>query len=220
MKTVLFDMDGTIFDTERISYECWCQAAKILGLSINIDALIDDMYGLNNHTFAHFFTSRFGADFPYRELIAKREECVRNTLLQNGVPKKPGVPAVFEALRGRGYKLALVSSTVTSDILRFLSLADLDGTFDLVLGGDAIERGKPEPDCYLLAAKHLGAAPSECTVVEDSKNGILSGSRAGMRTVLIPDRQKPDAEMLAHANYQLQSLNELPSLLDKLENNA
>ena len=220
MKAVLFDMDGTIFDTERISYECWCQAAKTLGLPIDISTLIDDMYGLNNHTFAHFFTSRFGADFPYRELIARREECVRNTLLSNGVPKKPGVPAVFDALRARGYKLGLVSSTTTADILRYLSLADLDGTFDLVLGGDAIERGKPEPDCYLLAAERLGVAPADCTVVEDSKNGILSGSRAGMRTVLIPDRQRPDAEMLAHASHRLQSLDELAALLDSLEQNA
>ena len=217
MNAFLFDMDGTIFDTERISLECWEAAAKELGLPLCMTELIDEMYGLNRLTLADFFIQRFGSDFPYREFIDRRCAIMEERLACE-VPKKPGVPSVFAAIRSRGCKLALVSSTLTESILRYLSLAGLDKVFDLVLGGDAVKHGKPHPDCYLLAAKTLGVSPCDCFVVEDSKNGILAGSRAGMRTILVPDRQIPDEETCLHSAYRFASLCELEAHLDTLLN--
>ena len=217
MKAFLFDMDGTIFDTERISLECWEAAAQQLDLPLCMAEWIDELYGLNRLTLADFFIQRFGSDFPYREFIDRRCEIMEERLACE-IPKKPGVPSVFAAIRSRGCKLALVSSTLTESILRYLKRTELDQTFDLVLGGDGVDRGKPHPDCYLLAAKTLGVSPCDCFVVEDSKNGILAGSRAGMRTILVPDRQIPDEETCLHSTYRMESLCELEARLDPLLN--
>ena len=217
MNTVLFDMDGTIFDTEQISYDCWAKAIEDMHLPIDLEDLIEDMYGLNSHTFEIFFHNRFGVDFPARELTELRERYTVETIESGGLPLKPGVPRVFEELKALGCRMGLVSSTVCEVIERYLTLAGLEGVFDTIVGGDSVQKGKPEPFCYLLAAERLGVDAKDCIVVEDTKNGVLAGSRAGMRTVLIPDRQRPDAETLAHSTYQLSTLESLAELVRTIQ---
>ena len=215
MKAIFFDMDGTIFDSEYISFLSWSRAAKNLGLPIDMNELIGDMYGLNNYTLADFFRKRFGEDFSYVALIDEWARCVQEYIHTNGLPKKPGVPEVFAQLRERGYKLGLVSSTVKETILGHLKITNLEKVFDVIVSGDMVEHGKPAPDCYLMAAELVGAAPAECVVVEDSKNGILAGKRAGMLAVHVPDRQKEDADVIAARDACLKTLFELPAWIEE-----
>ena len=121
MNTILFDMDGTIFDSELISFLAWSQAAKKLDLPIDMNTLIGDMYGLNNNTLADFFLNRFGEDFPRLELINEWALGVQSYIHANGLPKKPGVPEIFSTLKSRGYKLGLVSSTIKQTITRVIN---------------------------------------------------------------------------------------------------
>lgn len=216
MKAVLFDMDGTVFDSEYISFLSWSQAGKNLCLDIDFNVLIEKMYGLNNHTLADFFRSLYGDTFPYRELIAEWARCVQEYIHTKGLPKKPGVPQIFDELRTMGLKLGLVSSTILETIQGHLQISGLSDAFDVIVAGDMIERGKPAPDCYLLAAERLGVSPEQCIVVEDSKNGILAGKRAGMLAVHVPDRQKPDTEVIAARDACLKTLFELPEFVRSL----
>lgn len=216
MKAVLFDMDGTIFDSEYISFLSWSQAGRNLCLDLDFNVLIEEMYGLNNHTLAEFFRSRYGDTFPCSALIAEWARCTREYIHTKGLPKKPGVPEIFDDLRAMGLKLGLVSSTILETIQGHLQISELRDAFDVIVSGDMVERGKPDPDCYLLAAARLGISPDQCVVVEDSKNGILAGKRAGMLTVQVPDRQKPDSDVIAARDACLQTLFELPSFLRSL----
>jgi beta-phosphoglucomutase-like phosphatase (HAD superfamily) len=78
--------------------------------------------------------------------------------------------------------------------------------FDIIVGGDMIENSKPDPEIYLLACDKLGVDPENTLAVEDSRNGIISASAAGMITVLIPDLIEPDAEMLTRSHVKLKCL--------------
>ena len=133
-------------------------------------------------------------------------------ILTWGVPLKDGVPQVFERLRKKGIASALVTSAPAFRVTDFLEKSQLTDCFSLVITGDRVNRSKPAPDIFLLAAKELGLQPEECMVAEDSHNGVKAGYNAGMRVAMIPDLQSYTREIAPYVNYPLASLAELPDL--------
>ena len=184
---VVFDMDGVLFDTERMYMECWREAAEPTGLK-NVDEISKACIGRTLQGTKEVFEAakaEQGIDISFEEL---HEDCSRRFKEKeerDGLPEKPGVHEILEY-------------------------------FQKIICGDMVEHGKPAPDIYLKACEELGVAPGQALAVEDSFNGIRSAYAAGLYTVMVPDQLPPTEEILALVDKKCDSLTELQAQLPEL----
>ncbi|MBP3240461.1 MAG: HAD family phosphatase [Oribacterium sp.] len=185
IKGFIFDMDGTMFDTERVYYKFWKVTAEERGFIIT-DEMIDKMRGASVENIGVLF-KKVNPDFDYMEERSVRKKHIYDYLKVHGIPKKEGLDELFAWLKEKNYKLALGSSSIKEQVMMYLDKTDYTGKFDYICAGDMIKNGKPAPDIYLHCAEKLGLKPEECIVVEDSPNGIRAGFAAGCTVFGIKD---------------------------------
>ena len=183
---IIFDMDGVLIDSERQSNEGWLWAAGQLGVDMPM-WLIDSFKGAPAELCCKFFDDYYRGVIDYWEAKELRTQHVYKIRETEGIPVKKGVKDIFEYIRNNGLKCAVATSTRRESAEKTLHEIGVWDYLDAVVYGDEVERGKPEPDIFLRAAKAIGVNPSEAVVVEDSINGIKAGYAAGMRVVHIPD---------------------------------
>lgn len=183
---IIFDMDGVLIDSERQSNEGWLWAAGQLGVDMPL-WLIDSFKGAPAELCCKFFDDYYKGVIDYWEAKELRTQHVYKIRETEGIPVKKGVKDIFEYIRNNGLKCAVATSTRRESAEKTLHEIGVWDYLDAVVYGDEVERGKPEPDIFLRAAKAIGVNPSEAVVVEDSINGIKAGYAAGMRVVHIPD---------------------------------
>ena len=183
---IIFDMDGVLIDSERQSNEGWLWAAGQLGVDMPM-WLIDSFKGAPAELCCKFFDDYYKGVIDYWEAKELRTQHVYKIRDTEGIPVKKGVKDIFEYIRNNGLKCAVATSTRRESAEKTLHEIGVWDYLDAVVYGDEVERGKPEPDIFLRAAKAIGVNPSEAVVVEDSINGIKAGYAAGMRVVHIPD---------------------------------
>lgn len=183
---IIFDMDGILIDSERQSNEGWLWAAGQLGVDMPM-WLIDSFKGAPAELCCKFFDDYYKGVIDYWEAKELRTQHVYKIRETEGIPVKKGVKDIFEYIRNNGLKCAVATSTRRESAEKTLHEIGVWDYLDAVVYGDEVERGKPEPDIFLRAAKAIGVNPSEAAVVEDSINGIKAGYAAGMRVVHIPD---------------------------------
>ena len=210
---VIFDMDGVIFDTERVYLDSCVSAAGELGLG-DVQKLCISCIGVTEEV----TKKRFAEAIPDPELCARFWETARSKTretLSRGMPVKEGARELLQKLYTEGIPTALASSTRTETVIRELISVDLFGFFTRIVGGDMVSRSKPDPEIFLKAADMLGVPWQECLVLEDSKNGLLSAKAAGMTVYIIPDLVPIDDEMKEKADMILPSLADVWSELKK-----
>lgn len=183
---IIFDMDGILIDSERQSNEGWLWAAGQLGVDMPM-WLIDSFKGAPAELCCKFFDDYYKGVIDYWEAKELRTHHVYKIRETEGIPVKKGVKDIFEYIRNNGLKCAVATSTRRESAEKALHEIGVWDYLDAVVYGDEVERGKPEPDIFLRAAKAIGVNPSEAVVVEDSINGIKAGYAADMRVVHIPD---------------------------------
>ena len=205
VQAVVFDMDGVIFDSERLVIECW----EVIAAKHNIPDIVEicmRVQGNNREETGKRFREKYGRDFPYEAYKKEVAALFRDRYGEGRLPLKPGVVKILEELKRNNIPLALASST-RSDIVKLeMEEANLLSYFDVVLGGDMVPRSKPEPDIFLAAAAALQAEPKCCYVLEDSHNGIRAAYRAGMHPVMVPDMQQPTEEIRGIAEAVVKNL--------------
>jgi len=184
---VLFDFDGILVDTEWAIYQAWLRTFQRHGhdlpLSLYTRCIGSDFDAWSPKVHLEDLTK---LGFDWLDLDAARQVEIL-TELENEGPIN-GVLELLAAIKGRGIPQAVVSSSSHGWVDGWLEKLSLRGFFlDVICRGDA-PRIKPAPDLYLAAAGRLGAAPSECLVIEDSLNGLLAAQAAGMRTWIVPNR--------------------------------
>lgn len=214
IRAVLFDMDGTVFDTEVIYRRCWFRAAADVGFDADIDLFLQRVSGLNQTDMTNFVYRVYGPDAPFDALWERWLACVDKETACGALPLKEGVPDVLFALKERGIKIALVTSSGQKAVLRYLQMAALEGVFDLIMTGEQVTHGKPHPEIFLTAAKKLEISPEDCVVVEDSPNGVRAGHAAGMRTVMVPDLHPCTRELQPLLWHLCNTLNDVLPLID------
>lgn len=208
VKTVVFDMDGVIFDSEKLCLACWTEIAEKYGIR-DIEAACRECLGVNEKKTKETMFARYGEDFPY-ETYKREASALFHSRADGGrLPKKPGVKELLGYLKENGTKLAVASSTRYGVVEQELRDGGLLAFFDTVIGGDMVKAGKPAPDIFLRACRELCAVPSETYVIEDSYNGIRAAHAAGMIPVMVPDLAEPTEEMKKLARVILPSLFEV-----------
>jgi len=200
---VIFDMDGLMFDTEKLAYEGWKETGKSAGFDIT-DEIILTSIGRTKEDTEIIMKRHFGEDFPYTELRKQKILYSQNYIKTNGMPIKLGLLKLLDFLNGKGIKTAVATSSDRIRTEENLNCCNILDKFDNIVCGDEVERGKPEPDIFLLAAKKLGCRPAECIVLEDSENGIKAAYKAGMMSIMIPDMITPTDELkkLTHQIFE------------------
>ena len=217
VKGLLFDMDGLILDTEKLYTRFWQEAANALGYPMTKEQAIG-MRSLNRAFGAAKLQSYFDVPVDYEAVRNKRIGLMNAYIEKEGVEAKPGIGELLAFLKEKGIKTAIATSSPIERTTKYLSSVGLENAFDELISGYMVEKGKPEPDIYLLAAKKLGLLPSECLALEDSKSGLLSGSRAGCYPIMIPDQDEPDEETETFLFARVDSLDKVIDLLKWLEN--
>ena len=190
---ILFDMDGLVLDTEKLYTRFWQEAANALGYPMTKEQALG-MRSLNRGAGLAKMQSYFGESVNYDAIRGKRIEMMDAFVEKEGVTLKPGIHELLGYLKENGIKTAIATSSPIERTVLYLTSVGLEKSFDELVSGYMVEKGKPEPDIYLYAAKKLGVKPQECMVLEDSPAGIMAAYRAGCLPVMIPDQDEPDAE--------------------------
>jgi len=192
---VVLDMDGTLIDTERLYKACTLDTLASLGWP-DQHALLLEMVGLSSDKCDALLRATFGDDFPlveYRKSFITR----RQALADQHIPVKKGTIALLDALAAARIPMAIATSSMRESAERNLRIAGLRERFDIVVTADDVKDAKPSPDVYLLAARTLGVAPTECIAVEDSGHGVMAAKAAGMATIMVPDMVQPNERIRA-----------------------
>jgi HAD superfamily hydrolase (TIGR01509 family) len=212
MNSIIFDMDGVIFDSERAIYELWKELSEKYGFDDIYEVYIQCI-GVNLESTRKIFTEHYGREFPYQEYRDEESRMYRERYSNGDLPLKPDIERVLEYIKNKGYKIAIASSTRTEQVRKQIENAGLIEYFDVIVGGDMVTRSKPAPDIFLEAAEKLGAIPEETYVIEDSFNGIRAAYEGGFIPVMVPDMLPPDDEMRQKANFIFDNLKEVESIL-------
>lgn len=195
LHAVIFDMDGTLHDTEKFYDIAQRQAAADFGYAVS-DAFWHSLIGVPGIESDAMLRAHLGPDFPF-EAFDGAYRTHRDALLAEGVPLKPGAVELLDHLQARGLKIALATSASRQTAETHLARSGLRGRFEIVVTRNDVDRGKPHPDPFLLAARHLGLPPANCIVVEDAFTGIRGAHAAGTMPVLVPDILTPTPEIRA-----------------------
>jgi HAD superfamily hydrolase (TIGR01509 family) len=180
LEAVIFDLDGVLVDSEPVH---WRASQRLFAPHELPEAEYARFIGVAVEPYMLWARERFALDEPV-ELLAERYAAAVTTELEaGGLIALDGARALIEAARARGLRVALASQSIAVWVGATLRATGLDGLFDAVVTGDEVERGKPAPDVYLLAAERLGVAPARCLAIEDSPAGVQSAAAAGMRVV-------------------------------------
>ena len=203
MFSVIFDMDGTLLDTQKICIDAWDYAGSLQSFS-NVGAHIPNVWGMNEVGWSNYLVN----EFKGLDIDAFKKEAYMYIEKNGKVEFKKGAVELIEFLKENNIKIAIASGSSAEIIKYNLSQVGAVDVFDEIEGGDEVERGKPEPDIFLLAAKKLGVKPETCFVFEDSANGIKSGYAAGMKCIGIPDVAPFSKEAKELMLKELESLSE------------
>ena len=210
---VVFDMDGVIFDSEKIYLKCLTAVGEKYRI-LDFEDLCYATIGTTDLHMKEVFLSHYGEDFPFDTYMDEMFVLFRIEA-EGGLPLKKGVREILTYLKENNIKVALATSTIREKALPEIRNAGLEPFFDQFICGDMIENGKPEPDIYLKACEALHVNPENACAIEDSFNGVRSASRAGMHVIMVPDLLQPDEEIRKLADGVLPSLMEAMTFIDE-----
>ena len=195
IKALLFDLDGLIFDSEKVYYRCWKQAGEDYGYTIPHETLLA-LRSCDSTVARERLESSLQKEGVYDLIRARRKELMKPYLTEELLELKPGVREFLEMVHDiPSVRKAVVTQSRKSEKERLLEGVGLLQYFDEIVTAGDVKRGKPFPDIYECACRRLSLKPEECIAFEDSSNGIISAHDAGVNAVMIPDMSQPDEEL-------------------------
>ncbi|MBQ7424743.1 MAG: HAD family phosphatase [Lachnospiraceae bacterium] len=209
---VLFDLDGTLTDTEKYYQIAWPKALRHFGYEVK-DGLALEFRSLGRPFAPARFKEIYGEDFDYDKVRGYRKELIEEIIRENGIPLKSGAKEILTYLRQNGILTALVTANDYERASRYLKKIDLFDYFDKIICANMVEQGKPAPDIYAFACRELGISPDETFAVEDSPNGVTSAYLAGCNVIMVPDLTEPDEELSKKLYKRVDNLIQIKDLI-------
>ncbi len=211
----IFDMDGTMFDTERLRFQTLQQASQeLIGQEFSHEYLMQCL-GLSATTAEQLAQRLYGVNVPYKEIRKKADEMELEYIRKHGVPIKKGLVQVLERLRKSGLRMAVATSSRRAIAEEYLINANVYKFFDVITCGDEVEQGKPHPEIFLKAASQLHLDANQCLMFEDSENGLTSAHTSKGLTILLKDIKEPNDEMLEKAHFYYDQMYDFLTDLDQ-----
>ena len=214
IKAIIFDMDGVLIDTERISFNSFKKVFKEYNYRID-EMFYLEIIGHNVKSIKEIMINKYGNDFPFDEIYEKKVKISIDTIKRDGLIVKKGVKELVEYLKVNNYKIAVATSTRKQRAYEHLKEIEVLDKTDYVICGDQVMNSKPDPEIFLKAAEGLGVLPQECIVIEDSEAGIIAAYNAGIKSINVPDMIKPN-DTIKRLSYKIcNDLIEVKKLLEK-----
>ena len=212
IRGVIFDMDGLMFDTERVSMQMWSRELGKQGFPYT-EQIGNSIRGRNGDAIRHIMEEAYGPSLDFDAAVQGVRADMLDRVDTVGVDVKPGLYPLLDWLRERQIPLAVASSSRRLSVEKHCARAGVLDRFQAVICGDQVTHSKPDPEIFLLAAEKLGVKPQECLVLEDSFNGVRAGAAGGFITVMVPDLDQPTPEIDALYTAKADSLQQVLELL-------
>ena len=215
LKAVIFDMDGLMFDTEKVGYEQTKRAADELGFDYDIE-VFKGYLGTNEQETLAYIHKHYEGQPQVDDFIALTVRYIEEALKDpDNIDDKKGLYDLLDYLRSRQIKLYIASSSRRDEIIRNLEGKGLADYFEGIVAGNEVKRAKPDPEIYLKAFDLTHTEDKqEVLVLEDSKNGVRAAYRAGLPTIVVPDLIPADEEVRDKAVAIKESLEDVISYLE------
>lgn len=207
-KAVIFDMDGLMIDSERVTYNEYVKKLAQLGHHDFTEELYRNCLGKNKQGICQVFIDHYGQDFPMDEVWDDVHVWIDESLRQY-VPKKKGLVELLEYLKANNYKTIVATSSGRARVDEILKNADLTKYFDDTICGDEVTHGKPHPEIFLTACQKLDVKPEEALVLEDSEAGILAAYDGRIDVICVPDMKYPEPQFVEKVIKIVDSLDEV-----------
>lgn len=214
IKGVIFDMDGTMFDTEPISAWAWKEAGKSKGYEIT-DTMVRSFLGKNMAAIQEILREKFGPDAEIEAIAQARQAYYKAYIQQHGAPHKEGLVVLLEYLKSHKIPAAVSTSTDRETGEMVIKKAGVYEYYTAFVYGDMVERSKPAPDIFWMAERKLGLEPKDCLILEDSPSGVLAGKAAGGYTIYIPDMMQLTEGVKAGITAEFTNLSEVVDWIEQ-----
>ena len=207
-KAVIFDMDGLMIDSERVTYNEYVKKLAQLGHHDFTEELYRNCLGKNKQGICQVFIDHYGQDFPMDEVWDDVHVWIDESLRQY-VPKKKGLVELLEYLKANNYKTIVATSSGRARVDEILKNADLTKYFDDTICGDEVTHGKPHPEIFFTACQKLDVKSEEALVLEDSEAGILAAYDGRIDVICVPDMKYPEPQFVEKVTKIVDSLDEV-----------
>lgn len=208
IRTIIFDMDGTLIDSEKYYRIFWPKALAHFGYHMTDEQALQ-MRSLGRPFAPVKLKEWFGEELDYKSVRDYRKQIMEEFLYHNKLELKPGTIELLTWLQENHYQVAVATATDEDRAERYLTQIGIRSFFTHVICATMVKEGKPAPDIYQYACRCLGENPADCIAVEDSPNGVISAYRAGCKVVMIPDQTQPDETLSGMLYTKADSLTEL-----------
>ncbi|MGG7058872.1 HAD family hydrolase [Clostridium tertium] len=213
LKTVIFDMDGVLFDTEKIYLDVWTKVFEKYGYKMTKE-IYCKVIATGRENVKKVFKEEFGENIPIEEMYKEKDKALSEELKKK-IPIKDGAYELLKYLKNEKYKLALATSASKERINKQLNHAGFRWIFDEVVSRDEVRETKPNPEIFLRVANKLGVDPKECIVIEDSLAGVKAAYRGNMTPIHVVDLKTADEEI---KKYCYRSFNNLIEIKEEIFN--
>ncbi|MBR3244431.1 MAG: HAD family phosphatase [Parasporobacterium sp.] len=195
---MIFDMDGLLFDTERMFMNLRASVLPKYGYVHKEEDYLRTV-GVSGTLLFEILEDIYGPDYPKEKVTADTRALQKEYVKEHGLEPKPGIKALLDWAKAQGITCCVASSSQSVYVEEFLNAGGIRNYFSFIIGGDFVTLTKPNPEIFLLACAHEKTEPSEALVLEDSENGVLAAINGKIPVVCIPDLKVPAPEVLAKA---------------------